>query len=452
MSASSFPLFWKRTVRSGVEAGLAFAALAVLGGACFSKPESAAAIEPARVGPGPSTQAAGELPCDVDNVLAAHCRSCHGGVPSFGAPMPLVTYADLRAPAKSDPSRPVYELVQKRIHDDARPMPQAPNARLSAEATQTIDAWVSTGAAAAREGCAGAPPTPPGETPLVPELPCPVPAETFAPGAPFTMPADASDLYVYYGVDVAVGVRRHITAIAPVVKNTKIVHHILLLQTEGPVSPIPTTEAPKEKMRLLFAWAPGGKALVLPSNVGFPEEGTAHYVVQIHYNNLGALNGETDTSGFATCTGSPREHEADVMAFGTEAFSIPPRSKLARKCSVEVPPDYAGLTMFAAMPHQHQLGTSISTTLVRGTTSIDLGTRTPWNFQDQAWTDVSAVTQTGDKIVTRCEWVNGGTEAVSYGEKTRDEMCYSFTLYYPRRTAPDWSWDVPAKATTCVDD
>lgn len=35
---------------------------------------------------------------------------------------------------------------------------------------------------------------------------------------------------------------------------------------------------------------------------------------------------------------------------------------------------------------------------------------------------IAAVTQTGNKIETRCEWVNGGTEAVSYGEKTLDDV------------------------------
>jgi hypothetical protein len=83
---------------------------------------------------------AGGLPCDVDAVLARSCRSCHAEAPKFGAPMPLVSLADLQAAAPSDPSRKVYELVAERIHDDARPMPPPPNARLGADEA-TIDAW-----------------------------------------------------------------------------------------------------------------------------------------------------------------------------------------------------------------------------------------------------------------------------------------------------------------------
>jgi hypothetical protein len=365
--------------------------------------------------------------------------------------MPLVTFADLRAPAKSAPSRTVYELVAQRIHDDARPMPQAPAARLSAEEAEVLDGWVARGALRGSLCEAGASPSDAGE-PLVPTLPCAAPTVTMAPGTPFVMP-EVSDLYVTYGFDVAAGSLRHITAIVPVVQNTKIVHHMLLFQADRTVSPIPTPVAlAGVNTRLLFAWAPGGKAFVLPPDVGFPEEGTAHYVVQIHYNNLAALHGETDASGFATCTGAPRLHEADVMAFGTEKIAIPPRAKLTKTCTLDVPASAAGLTMFAAMPHQHRLGTSIATTLVRGGVSTDLGHATPWDFQNQQWMPVSGVTQTGDKVVTRCAWNNTTSEPVSFGERTEDEMCFAITLYYPRLTTPGWAWDIPARSSTCVDE
>ena len=36
--------------------------------------------------------------CDVLALLQARCVSCHGDVPTEGAPMPLTRLADLRAP------------------------------------------------------------------------------------------------------------------------------------------------------------------------------------------------------------------------------------------------------------------------------------------------------------------------------------------------------------------
>jgi hypothetical protein len=89
---------------------------------------------------------AGVIPCAVDKVLAANCRSCHGSPPTYGAPMPLVTLADLHAAAATSSSRKVYELVPERIADDIKPMPQPPNARLSAADRATLSQWAAVGA------------------------------------------------------------------------------------------------------------------------------------------------------------------------------------------------------------------------------------------------------------------------------------------------------------------
>jgi cytochrome c551/c552 len=99
------------------------------------------------------------LPCDVDAVLARNCGSCHSNPPQYAAPMPLVTYADLHAVAPADPDTmgtnvPVYQAVEQRIHDVAKPMPQPPNAPLSAADATVIDNWVAAGAPAGTGVCA----------------------------------------------------------------------------------------------------------------------------------------------------------------------------------------------------------------------------------------------------------------------------------------------------------
>ncbi len=84
------------------------------------------------------------LPCDVATVLK-NCQPCHGN-PPVGAPMPLVTHADLIAPAKSDPSRRVADLVVERVQSATRPMP--PTTRLADPDVATLVRWVSAGAPA----------------------------------------------------------------------------------------------------------------------------------------------------------------------------------------------------------------------------------------------------------------------------------------------------------------
>src|SRR5438046_2282988 len=58
----------------------------------------------------------GGLPCDVGDVLVSRCQSCHGSTPLYGAPMSLVTYADTQAPARSNPSLRVWQMMQMRVH------------------------------------------------------------------------------------------------------------------------------------------------------------------------------------------------------------------------------------------------------------------------------------------------------------------------------------------------
>ena len=81
---------------------------------------------------------------------------------------------------------------------------------------------------------------------------------------------------------------------------------------------------------------------------------------------------------------------------------------------------------------------------------MDLGTRDPWSFDAQYWTDIKTTIKGGDKVRTRCVWENPGASSVGFGEKTNDEMCYGFVFYYPRITTQGWNWALPAAGSTCA--
>ncbi|MGZ5966039.1 MAG: monooxygenase [Polyangiales bacterium] len=49
---------------------------------------------------------------------------------------------------------------------------------------------------------------------------------------------------------------------------------------------------------------------------------------------------------------------------------------------------------------------------------------------------------------TRCVWENTTDNDVSFGENTEDEMCFSFTLYYPKVKADPWIWSLPSFAAS----
>ncbi len=448
----------------GVLAPLLLPAL-VLGVACGSgtselSPSTAGAIDldAGTAGPrGPSG-----LPCDVDAVLAQNCLKCHAEIPQFGAPMPLTTWDALHAAARSDGTKSVYELVPVRIANDDQPMPPPPNPRLSAADRKVVTDWVAAGAPRGPAACEG---TTPPEQPTT-SLAC-TPGLSLAPATPYVMPTDAGDQYVCFGVDVKATTPTHITALDPKIDNTKIVHHVVVYESPDAYSKTPTPCSPSAALtwRMVLGWAPGVKGLELPPEAGFPiamsGEGT-HYVVQMHYSNPQHLVGEKDASKIDLCTSPPRKYEADVLAFGTQQFTIPaappPGGVFTRDCTLKVTERYAGLHLFTAMPHMHQIGTAMSTTLKPGAGGalVDLGTQPSFDFNTQAYLPISATTAAGDVIRTRCSWSNTTGAEVRFGEKTADEMCYSFTMYYPRIRSELWSWAAPALppaygGATCTD-
>lgn len=123
------------------------------------------ASAPPTPGMPPSPLGDGTLPCEIAALLAAECQSCHSSPPK-GAPMPLVTHAELTAPAASDPSRTVAQRSLERMKSATSPMPPS-GASLADIAT--LEAWVAAGAPKGSCGSTpdAGPSTPPGPQPTV---------------------------------------------------------------------------------------------------------------------------------------------------------------------------------------------------------------------------------------------------------------------------------------------
>lgn len=386
------------------------------------------------------------MPCDVEAIVKARCQSCHAATPVYGAPMPLMTQADFQAAAKTNSTKKVYELSDMRIHNATAPMPPPPNMPLDAMSLDTFSEWLAKGAPAEQEKCddtggTGANPT---------GLSC-TPDTQLRANAAYTMPKNNPDQYVCFGVDVPVSAKRHITAIAPTIDNDVIVHHMLLFSTTGSNNPAPTPcLGQPEGSRLLSVWAPGGQALELPTEAGMPMEGTAHFLVQVHYSNLMALDGQTDSSGFDMCTTDKlRPNDADVLAFGTVlGINVPAHGSQDVTCKLTVPSTNPNTKVYGIMPHMHKLGTIISGEVQKkGGTTIPLTNRNPWDFDTQYWDKADLSIGPDDIITTRCAWDNPSDSTVKFGEKTSDEMCFVFASYYPRLPLPNW--ELPALSSTC---
>jgi hypothetical protein len=399
------------------------------------------------------------LPCPVTDVLDKKCRTCHERKPAFGAPMALVTRDDLLAPLPSDPTKTTLDGVLARVADASRPMPPAPLEMLTEAEKLALRTWATTTAAGA---CAtqlvDAPSPVSGSLDCTPDL-------TLAPAQSYEMPATATNQYVCYRVDVDSADARQVTALTPVPDNTSILHHVLLFRVddEEEAMKVGTTPARCDAMRstfwtFLYGWAPGTQGLQLPANVGMNQPKKAHYVVQLHYNNAKHLGGQRDATGFKFCTTNQlRPFEADVLAFGTEEIRVPAKSTYSVSCDWKVPETAAdGIHILAMNPHMHGTGTAIETSFLRQTgeeiyeAPKTLAKIDPWNYQDQQWSPVSEVLKPGDVVRHRCAYKNDTSRTIWFGENTEDEMCFGFTLYYPRIKAAYWNWAFPSLQSDCT--
>ncbi len=80
-----------------------------------------------------------DVPCDVATVLSK-CTSCHGSTPTGGAPMSLMSTADMKAPSASDPSKTNAEVSVARMQ--AGTMPPGGGAQGD---VATLQAWIDAG-------------------------------------------------------------------------------------------------------------------------------------------------------------------------------------------------------------------------------------------------------------------------------------------------------------------
>jgi hypothetical protein len=85
------------------------------------------------------------IPCDVANLLATRCQSCHSQHPVQGAPMALVSYANLIARSIMDPTKTYAEQSVIRMQVSAPRMPPAPAAAATSSEITILKNWISAG-------------------------------------------------------------------------------------------------------------------------------------------------------------------------------------------------------------------------------------------------------------------------------------------------------------------
>jgi mono/diheme cytochrome c family protein len=92
-----------------------------------------------------TTTVASDLPCDVATLLANKCAACHGPHPAGGAPMGLTNYAQMTAPAISDPTKTMAVVAIARMVNATAPMPPVAYPQATSAEISALQNWISAG-------------------------------------------------------------------------------------------------------------------------------------------------------------------------------------------------------------------------------------------------------------------------------------------------------------------
>ena len=409
------------------------------------------------------------IPCDVQNVVANNCGTCHGAMPVGGA-VRLVTHEDFHKPSPfygptklMDTTKQIYEVAKIRINNGE--MPQ--NKAMAPADLTMLDTWLGAGALAGTDADATCaitmpPPIDPGTTGPQEQVYCDRPGgrdplvaragetcyEFLTHGATgvsdtskFSIPLNETYNELYYSIPWKAG--DQMTRFGADFDNLPVLHHYLLFHSHaadavGTVKRNVSGTTIGTEARLIAGWAIGGCGQEYPAEVGMwlPDPTDGKIMIQWHHFNTTGVP-QDDGSKVQVCTvpAGTRPNVGDVTHLGTENFNsiigMPPGpNSFTSQCA-----NNSGKDAFVVgwMPHMHLLGVNMKTVLKRADGTMETVFDKPFKFDYQIGYAQNPVLKVaaGETLITTCSFMNTTGANVAFGQSTKSEMCYQFASYYP---------------------
>jgi hypothetical protein len=408
-------------------------------------PAGASASADAKSSGAPAT---GDLPCSISQALASNCQKCHASQPVFGAPMPLVTPADLQKASKTNPALTVAQAAVKRLNDTASPMP--PGGNITAAERKLLVDYLADGKA---------PMSAPGEKCVTTQTRSDEylrmgltqgPGETcyeFTNHAGQT-PDDKQKYVVVPGehyeeflFKVPWGPGMVATKFGTKLDNIKVAHHWLFYSTnktsgEG-THQTTIGSVLGSGATLLAGWAVGGDNVIFPAEMGLELPPSGILNGQWHYYNQGDQP-EPDASGIAVCVApaASKKYVAGITWLGTEDFNGlfgMPAHQMSDFTGTCVNDSDGPISIWGFTPHMHKLGRHMKAVINRknGTKETVFDRAFDFNAQITYAANPLITLEKGESITSTCTYDNITDSAVPYGPSTDQEMCYNFTVSYP---------------------
>ncbi|XP_027032512.1 DBH-like monooxygenase protein 1 homolog isoform X1 [Tachysurus fulvidraco] len=259
--------------------------------------------------------------------------------------------------------------------------------------------------------------------------------------------------------------KHHVIKIEPLIQkgHENLVHHILLYQCDSSLNESELKmghECFHPNMpdsfitcqTVIFAWAIGGEGFTYPQHAGM-SIGTAtdpvYVLLEIHYDNPSLQRKIVDSSGLRLFyTPKLRRYDAGVIETGVWVslyHMLPPGMQdyvteghcmqecLQESLESEMP---SGIQVFAVLLHAHLAGRAIRTRHFRQQVELPpLSSDDQFDFNFQEFQPLNPERQLlpGDSLITECIYNTKPRKNMTWGGlSTRDEMCLSYLLYYPR--------------------
>ena len=179
--------------------------------------------------------------------------------------------------------------------------------------------------------------------------------------------------------------------------------------------------------------------LALPQGVAYTLDANQMVRLEMHYINATTSTVTLETSStLTTLPDSEYKNDASFVFVGDLDISLPPMSNATLgPIFFPMPSQFANANFFAITGHEHQLGTKVQVWSAQN--ANDTGkleyTSTMWSDPVTTHYDPPLQFPNGSGFKYQCDWYNGTTSTVTFGESANDEMCFFWAYYWPSQGA-----------------
>lgn len=188
-------------------------------------------------------------------------------------------------------------------------------------------------------------------------------------------------------------------------------------------------------MNMLYASGVGTDAFALPAGVGLRVKAGQQLNLNLHLFNASDQPISGESAILVKAQPTPPPMLAEMVFAGTFAINVPAGATRTVNGGCTLP---GGVhqQLFALWPHMHQYATHQKVELIKAgatTTLLD----SAYAFAEQSYYRQEPVIAVdgGDRIAVACTYTNTSGRAITFGDSSNQEMCFTGMYLYPARGA-----------------